>query len=666
MAHAQESAKVKAQGARAQPRIPTEDVLGRALEDHILREHELDQDAASTSLTPRNIRNHLIKHFKLGNEHALDTRKLFIKNTARIVVERYRAGESRLYPVEEISESSGSSSSPRSEAGPSSSTKTPQRSQPRRLVSDDEDEDEDEEPERPKSKRSKAEGRTPTKAELERRLKANALTLPSDEDEPEEEVRRAEYDSPDSVSEDDSPPSRARKSKKRKAPSPPSSVASASPPPRQRRRRDASPAASRRKAKSTKAAKGMKSKSRNKARLADDSDEADKISDSDMDDDMDEDEEERKPKRRVKTSAKTARGGKKAAGAQSKGKNDRLTMLKKLCVSCGARKVWSTFFRSKGCGGDPDSDPSIEEAQIATVQELLSSIGAWEGMSARQAAKLKEERELAKELAEIGAGLPDSDGEGSSPRGGKGGASSGGAGAGGKASAGPSSLSKVIVSGKRVRKPSAMAMASAEYEDMVSEAKTKLVQAADRAQSGLVSDSDEEGGSGGGSKPALGGAKNASRRNSGRAQVLDDDDDNDDSAASAFEIDDDEDEDDDGARRRRRRRSSKNEEVDDFIVDDDEKIGYERGGSDDEDRNREEEKEELSRKQRSRRLMDSDEDEDESEQEVIPHGEDEVSLHLSTQFDDRRHRDKGELPRRKKAAEDFKDDLRSFANAVNS
>ncbi|CAD6888423.1 unnamed protein product [Tilletia controversa] len=592
------------------PRVPTEEVLGRALEAYILKAHEQDEDAAATFLTPRNIRNHLIQHFKLGSEHALDVRKLFIKNTSREVVERYRAGEPRLYPIAEASsppppyaQEAAKSSAKSRPSTSSAQTSTPNNTQRRRVIDDDDDEDEEEE-DRRASKGPEPARRTPTKEELQKRRKAKAPALPSDEDEtPNENVEL----SADSVSEDEEP-SPKPKSKKRKATS-----VSPSPPPAPQRRRSSPP-------KSTPRSKGK--------RAEQPAPEPDDDSDDSMIDDVQEMLQKRRKKgtTKPKATAKGTRGGKKASAAQSKGKMDRLTTLKKLCVSCGARKVWATWFRSKGCGGDPESDPDVEREQINAVLELLESIGAHEGMTAKQAAKLKSDRELEKELADIGAIKQDDSDDDDSP------------GPNGQ----PAASSSTIVPGKRLRKPSAMAMASAEYEDMVSHVK---------GQQGSKNRTQTD---------APGADPSPSKRSQASTAQSEDD-----TASSVFEMSDDEDDDEDmdGGQRRRRRRQPKNDVEEDFIVDDDEQLGYEK-------------------RRASRRVLDSDEEEEEerrsedgdgggggegSEQGDGPaDGQDEVSLHLSTQFDEDQHQDKGEIPRRKQKAGAFRDDLKSFASALNS
>ncbi|KAE8211403.1 hypothetical protein CF327_g4843 [Tilletia walkeri] len=589
------------------PRIPSEEVLGRTLEAYILKAHEEDEDAASTFLTPRNIRMYLIKHFNLGSEHALDIRKLFIKNTSREVVEHFRAGEPPIYPVSDSEHGSpplppAGSTKASNDTSADQAASRPKKTPPRYVHADDEDDDEEEDPRHLAAQQPRSARRTPTKAELQKRLKANALSPSSDEDEPpDDDVELSE----DSVSEDDQP-SFAQKSKKRKSTSSTSSSNSPSPP-RQRQRRESSPPTS-----------TARSKSKNVDQPAP---QPDDISDDSMIDDVEEELQKRRKRgpKKGKATAKAGRGGKRASGTQAKVKMDRLTTLKKLCVSCGARKVWSTWFRSKGCAGDPDSDPDVERDQIKAVLELLESIGAYEGMSAKQAAKLKEDRELEKELADIGAlNNKDESGEEDSP--------------GPNTQPGPS---RTMLSGKRVRKPSAMAMASAEYEDKISHNKP-------RSRAG-----------------APGTDQSPSKRSqaSTSGAVLDQDDD---TASSVFEISDDEDEDDDMDGRRRRRRRPKNEVEEDFIVDDDENLGYEK-------------------KRGSRRVIDSeDEDEDEprndnrggddgSESEDSPaNDQDEVSLHLSTQFDEKAHQDKGEIPRRKQKAGKFRDDLKSFASALNN
>ncbi|KAK0544609.1 hypothetical protein OC845_005514 [Tilletia horrida] len=664
-------------GETSQPRLPSEKELGTALERYILQAHEKDQDAASTFLTPRNIRNWLIQHFHLGSERALDSRKLFIKNTARDVVERFQAGEPPLYllptPVKPLSpvEERAASSKRIPSASPVKSSQSPAL-----VATLDEDEDEEQIVRPQKSSRTSL--RSPSKEQLKANMKKRALVL-SDEDEMPDSDVSLDYD-PDSVSEDEPAARRTKKSRKQTPQSPESSSKSLSSPPpltTSKRKRDTPTAStSRASSKSQKAASSRKSLTVEEAQSSDDGLTS-----------LAEDIDVKPARKRAARGRPSGRGrgtGRKATSTQIKGKTDRLSTLKKLCVSCGARKIWTIWFRSQGCEGDAETDPEIRQAQIDAVLGLLESIGAHEGMTAKQAAQLKEERELAKEVAEIQGVFEDDASDDDE------------AGANGHGGAGDASTSSRhyaptarSVDGKRARKPSAMAMASAKYQDLVHRAKNGLDKtSAPIPEHANSSDYDEDEDSEVGGAPPV----QKSKRTGGRkAPVLVDDDsqssesdEGNGSAVSVYEISDDDDEEEYGPSGRRRRadygRSRAKAETDfssddeRFVVDDDEKLGYEKkrrtvsGGS-------------GPKRNSGARLADSEEDEDEDEgvfrqgnrsdseddeHENHPHGEEEVALHLSTQIDDSRHKDKGEAPRRKKNAENFRNDLKSFAAALNS
>ncbi|CAD6899089.1 unnamed protein product [Tilletia controversa] len=615
------------------PRVPTEEVLGRALEAYILKAHEQDEDAAATFLTPRNIRNHLIQHFKLGSEHALDVRKLFIKNTSREVVERYRAGEPRLYPIAEASsppppyaQEAAKSSAKSRPSTSSAQTSTPNNTQRRRVIDDDDDEDEEEE-DRRASKGPEPARRTPTKEELQKRRKAHAVDVRVDDSAVFEQTaggKALDFYALAPASSHDSMEVVVSDALDLFA------VAMASPQTASAllehlRSWDADVGGG---------GDGTVSLTDGHARA---SSSLSAIVISLLSNALQSDTSasrcissayqllatllphESSTIWSLLRSADLIPPSRSNSAAGSSFRSCRATRQP-------PRHPHRDAFRSKGCGGDPESDPDVEREQINAVLELLESIGAHEGMTAKQAAKLKSDRELEKELADIGAIKQDDSDDDDSP------------GPNGQ----PAASSSTIVPGKRLRKPSAMAMASAEYEDMVSHVK---------GQQGSKNRTQTD---------APGADPSPSKRSQASTAQSEDD-----TASSVFEMSDDEDDDEDmdGGQRRRRRRQPKNDVEEDFIVDDDEQLGYEK-------------------RRASRRVLDSDEEEEEerrsedgdgggggegSEQGDGPaDGQDEVSLHLSTQFDEDQHQDKGEIPRRKQKAGAFRDDLKSFASALNS